>query len=71
MIAKDKLAAEGGLSEMKIILVWRFKFRTLTVILPKHKFITWSAEIQQMVSTSKASTKHSNQQSDEWDTLAS
>ena len=30
MVAEDKLTAEGGLSEPKIILGWLFSFRTLT-----------------------------------------
>ena len=42
MVAKDKLKAEGGLSETKVILGWHLYLRTLTVTLPKHKFITWS-----------------------------
>jgi hypothetical protein len=57
MIAKNKLAAEGGLSETKMILGWHFNFRTLTTTLPKHKFITWSTKIQQMMSMSKTSKK--------------
>ncbi len=57
MIAKDKLAAEGGLSETKIILGWHFNFRTFTVNLSEHKFIEWSAKMQQMIITSKTSKK--------------
>ncbi len=39
MVAQDKLKAEGGLAEMKVILGWHFNFCTLTMILPKHKHI--------------------------------
>jgi hypothetical protein len=34
MVAQEKLKAEGGLAETKIILGWRFNFCTLTVTLP-------------------------------------
>ena len=46
MVAKDWLLAEGGLSETKVILGWLFNLRTLTVSLPDHKFIAWTAAIQ-------------------------
>jgi hypothetical protein len=46
MIARGKLTAEGGLSEMKMILGWLFNFRTLIVSLPDHKFIAWTTAIQ-------------------------
>jgi hypothetical protein len=39
MIARDKLKAEGGLTETKTILGWRFNFQTLTMTLPEHKYI--------------------------------
>ncbi len=51
MVAKDKLTAEGGLAETKVILGWHFNFRTLTITLPEHKYIAWSCEIQQMIKT--------------------
>jgi hypothetical protein len=50
MIAKDKLAAEGGLAETKIILGWHFNFRKLTMTLLEYKYVTCSAKIQQMIS---------------------
>jgi hypothetical protein len=56
-MAKDKMNAEGGLSESTIILGWHFNFRTLTVTLPKHKFIAWSIRFQQMISMSITSKK--------------
>ncbi len=67
MIAKDKLAAEGGSSETKIILGWHFNVRTLTITLPEHEFIAWPTESQQMISMSKTSKKFLNQQLDKWD----
>jgi hypothetical protein len=53
MVAKDKLKAEGGLSETKVILGWHFNFQTLTATLPEHKFIAWSTEIHKMVDSGK------------------
>jgi hypothetical protein len=53
MIARDKLKAEGGLTETKTILCWRFNFRTLTMTLPERKYIRWSADIQEMIHTNK------------------
>jgi hypothetical protein len=55
MIARNKLTAEGSLSETKLILGWLFNFRTLILSLPDHKFIAWTAAIQKMV-TSKCTT---------------
>ena len=49
MVALEKLIAEGGLMETKMILGWLFNFRTLTVTLPEHKYIAWSWEIKQMI----------------------
>ncbi len=49
MVALEKLIAEGGLTETKIILGWLFNFRTPTVTLPEHKYIVWSREIRQMI----------------------
>jgi hypothetical protein len=56
MVAEDKLKAEGGLSETKVILGWLFNFRTLTVFLPDHKHIAWLREIKQMID-SRCTTK--------------
>jgi hypothetical protein len=57
MVAEDKLKAEGGLSETKIILGWLFNFRTLTVSLPEHKYIAWSREINQMINSRRTTKK--------------
>ena len=51
MVAKDKLKAEGGLSETKTILGWHFNFQTLTMTLPEHKHIAWSREILRMIAS--------------------
>ena len=39
MLAKNKLLAEGGLSEVKTILSWVYNSRTLTISLPRNKYI--------------------------------
>ena len=57
MVAEDKLKAEGGLSEMKTILVWLFNFRTLTVSLPEHKYIAWSNDLKQMIQSRRMMKK--------------
>jgi hypothetical protein len=57
MIARDKLKAEGGLTEAKTILNWHFNFVTLTVTLPEHKYIVWSAKIQKMIYTNKTTKR--------------
>ena len=57
MVAKDKLLAEGSLSETKMILGWLFNFRTLTVSLQNHKFIAWKAGIQKMITSKHTTSK--------------
>jgi hypothetical protein len=57
MVAQDKLKAEGGLSETKVILGWLFNFRTLTVSRPEHKYIAWSGKIWSMITTRSTSKK--------------
>jgi hypothetical protein len=57
MIAKDKLTAEGGLSETKMILGWLFNFRTLTIFLPDHKLIAWSTAIEDMISLKRTNSQ--------------
>ncbi len=58
MVAKDKLKAEGGLSETKMILGWLFNFRTLTIFLPDHKFIAWSTAIQNMITSRRTNSQN-------------
>jgi hypothetical protein len=52
MVAQEKLKAEGGLAETKIIR-WHFNFRTLTVTLPEQKHIAWSSKIWTMIATGR------------------
>ncbi len=53
MVAEDKLTAEGGLAETKVILGWHFNFRTLTVSL----YIAWSGEINTMLDRGRTTKK--------------
>ena len=60
ILAKDKLFAEGGLSETKVILRWQFNFRfgTLTISFPDHKFIAWRAAIQKTITLKCTTSNH-------------
>jgi hypothetical protein len=42
MDSRDKLLAEAGLSETKVILGWFLDFRKSQISLPKNKFIDWT-----------------------------
>ncbi len=57
MVAQDKLKAEGGLAEPKIILGWHFNFCTLTMALPEHKHIAWSSKIWTMIADGRMTKK--------------
>jgi hypothetical protein len=45
MDACDKLFAEAGLTELKMILGWEFNFQRLKVALPENKFIVWTTDV--------------------------
>ncbi len=49
MDARDKLKAEAGLSEKKMILGWSFDFRRLLISLPENKFIAWTSTINKLL----------------------
>ncbi len=49
MEARDKLFAEAGLTEIKMILGWEFNFRRLKVSLPENKFIAWTTDVSQLL----------------------
>jgi hypothetical protein len=57
IVAQDKLKAEEGLTETKVILGWHFNFWTLTVTLPEHKHIAWLGETQTMIDSGKTTKK--------------
>jgi hypothetical protein len=49
MDARDKLIAEVGPSETKMILGWMFDFRRLWISLPENKFIAWTTTINKIL----------------------
>jgi hypothetical protein len=49
MDARNKLIAETGFLETKIILGWLLNFRTMTISLPENKFIAYSRTISDMI----------------------
>jgi hypothetical protein len=49
MDARDKLKAEAGPSETKMILGWSFDFRCRLISLPKNKFIAWMMNINKLL----------------------
>ena len=57
MEALNKLAAEAGPTEQKIILGWLFNTRQLLISLPDNKAIAWTKEIDEMLELGKASAK--------------
>ncbi len=57
MDARDKLKAEAGPSETKMILGWFFDFRRLLISLPKNKFIAWTMNINKLLVKGSSTTK--------------
>jgi hypothetical protein len=49
MDAQAKLKAKTGLTKTKVILGWSLSFRTMTIALPKNKFIAYSWAILDMI----------------------
>jgi hypothetical protein len=49
MDTRAKLKAKTGLTKFKVILGWLFNFRTMTIALPKNKFIAYSKAILDML----------------------
>ncbi len=57
MDARDKLFAEAGLTEIKMILGWEFDFRRLKVSLHKNKFIAWTTDVSQLLDDGTTTAK--------------
>ena len=51
MPALNKLSAEAGLEETKMILGWFFEFRRLLVSLPENKFLAWKEDVERLIAT--------------------
>ncbi len=57
MDARDKLFAEAGLTELKMILGWEFDFQRLKVALSKNKFILWTMDVSQLLDNGTTTAK--------------
>ena len=57
MAARNKLLAEAGSEELKIILGWLFNFRSLMVNLPKNKFVVWPSALEKIIKTRVSQAK--------------
>ena len=57
MDVRDKLIAEAGLTEIKMILGWEFDFRHLKISLPENKFIAWMTDVNQLLATGTTTAK--------------
>ena len=57
MDARDKLRAEAGPAESKVILGWDFDFRRLIISLPKNKFVAWTTNVSQLLSNETTTVK--------------
>ena len=51
MPALNKLSAEAGLEETKMILGWFFDFRCLLVSFPENKFLAWKEDVERLIAT--------------------
>lgn len=49
-----KMLAEGGLKELIIFLGWQIDTRRLTMALPEDKFVSWSAQITNLIDSKSA-----------------
>ncbi len=56
-LSLDKLAEEGMMSEVVIVLGWKINTRSLTLSLPLKKYKQWTQDLKQAIKTKKASLK--------------
>ena len=57
MISNEKNEAEGSPEEEKICLEWMLDTRALIVLLPEHKFVAWTEQVNQLISAKSAGNK--------------
>jgi hypothetical protein len=57
MEARNKLSAEAGLKEEKIILGWHINFCRLIIFLLDNKFIAWTDSIKEILSCGTSTAK--------------
>ena len=53
-VSQPKLIAEGGPSEVQIVLGWTLDTRSLLVILPNDKFEAWSSDLKEIIEQRKS-----------------
>ncbi len=58
MAAQRKLKAKAGLTEVKIILGWKWNLRSLIISLPHNKWTAWSADILDTIVAGEVTTSH-------------
>ncbi len=57
MAARNKLQAEAGLEEQKMVLGWLIDTRRLLVKLPKNKFVAWTSIIKEVMRNGTTTAK--------------
>jgi hypothetical protein len=57
IVSLDKLKAEAGLSEVKILLGWELDTRRLTVRLTQEKYVTWTNQLRGIISANGRTSK--------------
>ncbi len=57
LLSLDKLAAEGGLTELLVVLGWLYDTRRLRVSLPEHKYTAWKNSVLEMLKSGSALPK--------------
>ena len=56
IVNSDKHQAEGLLEEVKVILGWRFNFRSFRVFLPSNKLKDWSIDLETAIKNKRIKT---------------
>jgi hypothetical protein len=57
LVSLNKLQAEAGLSERKILLGWELDTRQLTVRLTQEKYTTWTRQIHEILTANGKTSK--------------
>jgi hypothetical protein len=57
LVSLDKLHAEAGLSERKILLGWELDTRSLIIRLTQEKYTTWTSQIHEILSSNGRTSK--------------
>ena len=57
MSAQARLLSKAGAEEIKIVLGWILNFRTITISLPKNKYVYWKVSILEILEAGNTSFK--------------